>query len=160
MGFLDSLFGKKKKISPEMKEVMAINEKLNTMEVDMAELKTFSSQLDNDLTQSIKPLRDEVRDIKESLKLVHGKVKLFDGAIHENVAAEIDGISRMKLFNSSVSEFHEELDRVSKELDKINSDIVRLDKKEIPIQYDSKIEELKNDLEKFKKVALTVDDKM
>ncbi|MEA3229307.1 MAG: hypothetical protein U9P44_00165 [archaeon] len=149
-----------KKDDKMLEKMMLANDKINRIEVEVADLKSFVSRLDNDITEAVKPLKNEIKEIREHVKAVQDKLGVFDSAIHENLEAESSEISKMKLFNSSISGFRNELDGVLSELESVKSELARFGKKEITVQQDSGLDVLRKDFDEFKKKALTIDDRI
>ncbi|MBW6461748.1 MAG: hypothetical protein K0B07_01760 [DPANN group archaeon] len=150
----------KNKVSDKDKELMQLSDRLNNMDVEVSEIKNIAYRLDGDLTQSVSILNEDIKNIKSMLGLLKSKSDEFDGAIRETIKAESDEISKFRVTNGSVSEFRGELEKFSEIIKTMQDDISRLDKKEVTIQYDSGFETLRADFENFKKIALTVEDKI
>ena len=148
-------------------ELMRINEKINTIELDMSELKNSIANVDEELTQSVKLLQSEIKDVKQINSELKDQLNLFNDKLNDNqsamkttIGAEIDEASKIRSIHESVSEFRSEMERMANKIKQFEIDIAGLNKKEVSIQYDSGLETLKDDFEKFKKIALTVDDKI
>lgn len=150
----------KNKVDDEKNGLMALGDRINTIDVDVSDLKNTTSRLDGDLTQSVSILNEEIKNIKGALESLKTKSDEFDGAIRETIKAESDEVSKIRVTNGSVSEFRGEIEKLSEVIKTMQADISRLDKKEVTIQYDSEVGSLRDDLEKFKKIALTVNDKI
>ncbi len=150
----------KNKVDSEKKELMALSDKINTIDVDVSDLKNTVSRFDGEITQSVSILNEEIKNIKSVLELLKTKSDDFDGAIRATIKSESDEVSKIRVTNGSVSEFRDELEKLSEVITVMQREISRLDKKEVTIQYDSELASLKEDFEKFKKIALTVDDKI
>ena len=108
----------------------------------------------------IKKLDDNRFTSSERAESLKGISDEFDGAIRETIKAESDEVSKIRVTNGSVSEFRGEIEKLSEVIKTMQADILQLDKKEVTIQYDSEVGSLREDFEKFKKIALTVDDKI
>ncbi|MCK5593868.1 MAG: hypothetical protein KAI18_01360 [Candidatus Aenigmarchaeota archaeon] len=150
----------KNKVDDEKNGLMALSDRINNIDVDVSDLKNTTSRLDGDLTQSVSILNGEIKNIKGVLESLKTKSDQFDGAIRDTIKAESDEVSKIRVTNGSVSEFRGEIERLSEVIKTMQADISRLDKKEVTIQYDSEVGSLRDDFEKFKKIALTVDDKI
>ncbi len=153
------MFFKKGK-NGEPDPIMLANDKISAIEMDISEIKSSLTKLDQGVSQDITVLKDEMKDIGDSMKTLKSKANVFEHAIRESIKAETREVSKIKLTNSSVSEFRDELGKIQDEMKRLSSEISRLDKKEISIQYDKGLETLKKDLDEFKKKALTIDDKI
>ena len=155
-----SIMFSKNKVDDEKKGLMALGDRINNIDVDVSDLKNITSRIDGDLTQSVGLLNDEIKNIKSVLEPLKIKSVEFDGAIRDTIKAESDEVSKIRVTNESVSEFRGEIEKLSELIKIMQADISRLDKKEVTIQYDSEVGSLRDDFEKFKKIALTVDDKI
>ncbi|MCK4808854.1 MAG: hypothetical protein KAS90_04490, partial [Candidatus Aenigmarchaeota archaeon] len=144
----------------EKDPIMLANDRINAIELDVSEMKASFIKLDQGVTQDIRLLKDEIKDIRDSVKTLRSKANVFDHAIRENIQAETREVSKIKLANSSVSEFRIEVKKIQEDLKRMGSEISRLDKKEISIQYDKGLEKLREDFDKFRKKALTIDDRI
>ncbi len=154
------MFFKKGKKNGEKDPIMLANDRINAIELDVSEMKASFIKLDQGVTQDIRLLKDEIKDIRDSVKTLRSKANVFDHAIRENIQAETREVSKIKLANSSVSEFRIEVKKIQEDLKRMGSEISRLDKKEISIQYDKGLEKLREDFDKFRKKALTIDDRI
>lgn len=151
-------FKKGKNAEPD--PIMLANDRINAIELDMSEMKSSFSKLDQGVSQDIKLLKDEIKDLRDAVKILKSKTNVFDHAIRENIQAETREVSKIKLTNSSVSEFRTEIGKMQNELKRVGSEILRLDGKEISIQYDKGLEKLREDFDEFRKKALTIDDRI
>jgi len=151
-------FKKSKNAEPD--SIMLANDRVDAIELDMTEIKSSFTKLDQGISQDIRLLKDEMKDIRDSVKTLKSKANVFDHAIRENIQAETQEVSKIKLANSSVSEFRTEIGKMQEEVKRMGSEISRLDKKEISIQYDKGLEKLRDDFDKFRKKALTIDDRI
>jgi len=153
------MFFKKGKNS-EPDPIMLANDRIDAIELDMTEIKSSFTKLDQGVSQDIRLLKDEIKNLRDSVKTLKSKANVFDHAIRENIQAETREVSKIKLTNSSVSEFRTEIGKMQEELKRMGSEISRLDGKEISIQYDKGLEKLREDFDEFRKKALTVDDRI
>ncbi|MCK5043364.1 MAG: hypothetical protein KAI51_03210 [Candidatus Aenigmarchaeota archaeon] len=153
------MFFKKGKNS-EPDSIMLANDRIDAIELDMTEIKSSFTKLDQEVSQDIRLLKDEIKDLRDSVKTLKSKANVFDHAIRENIQAETREVSKIKLTSSSVSEFRTEIGKMQNELKRMGSEISRLDGKEISIQYDKGLEKLREDFDKFRKKALTIDDRI
>ncbi|NOQ55287.1 MAG: hypothetical protein GQ477_00615 [Nanohaloarchaea archaeon] len=153
------MFSKNKDIGKN-DELMQLSDRINNIEAEVSDIKSMVSRLDGDLTQSVGILNEEIKDIKGDVSTLKSKSDVFDHAIRDTIKAESDEVSKIRVTNSSVSEFRGEFEKLSEAIKQMQSDISRLDKKEVTIQYDRELGTLRDDFEKFKKLALTVDDKI
>ncbi|MCK5063553.1 MAG: hypothetical protein KAR23_06500 [Candidatus Aenigmarchaeota archaeon] len=151
---------KKNKNDVKSDPIMLANDKISAMEVELSDVKSTLTRIDQGVSQDIKLLNDEIKVIRDSMKALESKANVFDHAIRENIKAETGEVSKIRQVSGSVSEFRTEIAKMQDDVKRMDSEILRLDKKEISIQYDKGLEKLKDDFEAFKKKALTIDDKI
>ncbi len=142
------------------KEFMKLEERIGSIESEISGIKSEMSRLDGEFSQDVKALRDDIKELRNTMKSFETGNRMNASAVRECIGAEIKEVAKIKGFEGRFKELGSKIDEAMDQIKSSKEDIKRLDKKEIPIQYDEGIQKLRDDLERFKKRALTIDDRV